>query len=135
MQEGGGTFFLIIFKKLCKAWIQIPVRRFLEINILLPFPDRGGGSQKVGSVRYRIFINSQVFYLIRIHFWALGSGQKHGSYRIRNTTQSSRESLVISGLILVGRGCVHGIYIRWYLINRCARKEQSLLFDLYKAFD
>ena len=29
----------------------------------------------------------------------------------------------------------HGIYIRWYLINRCARKEQSLLFDLYKAFD
>ena len=30
---------------------------------------------------------------------------------------------------------VHGIYIRWYLINRCARKEQSLLFDLYKAFD
>ena len=29
----------------------------------------------------------------------------------------------------------HGIYIRWYLINRCALKEQSLLFDLYKAFD
>ena len=29
----------------------------------------------------------------------------------------------------------HGIYIGWYLINRCARKEQSLLFDLYKAFD
>ena len=31
--------------------------------------------------------------------------------------------------------CDHGIYIRWYLIKRCARKEQSLLFDLYKAFD
>ena len=30
---------------------------------------------------------------------------------------------------------VHGIYIRWRVINRCARKEQSLLFDLYKAFD
>ena len=29
----------------------------------------------------------------------------------------------------------HGSYIIWYLINRCARKEQSLLFDLYKAFD
>ena len=29
----------------------------------------------------------------------------------------------------------HGIYIRWYLIKRCARKDQSLLFDLYKAFD
>ena len=29
----------------------------------------------------------------------------------------------------------HGIYIRWYLIDRCARKEQSPLFDLYKAFD
>ena len=29
----------------------------------------------------------------------------------------------------------HGIYIRWYLIRRCARKKQSLLFDLYKAFD
>ena len=29
----------------------------------------------------------------------------------------------------------HGAYIRWYLINRCARKEQSLLFNLYKAFD
>ena len=29
----------------------------------------------------------------------------------------------------------HGIYIRWYLRSRCARKEQSLLFDLYKAFD
>ena len=29
----------------------------------------------------------------------------------------------------------HDIYIRWYLINMCARKEQSLLFDLYKAFD
>ena len=32
-------------------------------------------------------------------------------------------------------GFVHGIYIRWYLINKCARKEHSLLFDLYKAFD
>ena len=32
-------------------------------------------------------------------------------------------------------GLAHGTYIRWYLINRCARKEQSLLFDLYKAFD
>ena len=29
----------------------------------------------------------------------------------------------------------HGIYIRWYLINRCVRKEQSLLFNLYKSFD
>ena len=29
----------------------------------------------------------------------------------------------------------HGIYIRWYLINRCARKEQSLLFDRFKAND
>ena len=29
----------------------------------------------------------------------------------------------------------HGIYIRWYLIKRCARKVQSLLFDLYMAFD
>ena len=29
----------------------------------------------------------------------------------------------------------HGTYIRWYPINRCARQEQSLLFDLYKAFD
>ena len=28
-----------------------------------------------------------------------------------------------------------GTYIRWYLRNRCARKEQSLLFDLFKAFD
>ena len=29
----------------------------------------------------------------------------------------------------------YGIYIRWYLINRCACKEQPLLFDLYKAFE
>ena len=29
----------------------------------------------------------------------------------------------------------HGTYIRWYLTKRCARKEKSLLFDLYKAFD
>ena len=36
---------------------------------------------------------------------------------------------------LVQLSLLHGIYIRWYLINRCARKEQSLLFDLYKAFD
>ena len=26
-------------------------------------------------------------------------------------------------------------YIRWLLRNRCASKEQSQLFDLYKAFD
>ena len=39
----------------------------------------------------------------------------------------------------IGPTCIermgHGIYIRWYLINRCARKDQSLSFDLYKAFD
>ena len=29
----------------------------------------------------------------------------------------------------------HGIYIRWYLKKRCARKERSLLCDLYKDFD
>ena len=29
----------------------------------------------------------------------------------------------------------HGTYIRWYLINICAREEQSLLFDLFKASD
>ena len=33
------------------------------------------------------------------------------------------------------RNTAHGIYISWYIINRWARKEQSLLFDLYKAFD
>ena len=30
---------------------------------------------------------------------------------------------------------MHGTYIRWYLRNRCARKEQYLYFDLSKAFD
>ena len=29
----------------------------------------------------------------------------------------------------------HGTCIRWYLRNRCAPREQSLLFDLFKAFD
>ena len=29
----------------------------------------------------------------------------------------------------------HGTYIRWYFINRCARTEKYLLYDLYKAFD
>ena len=29
----------------------------------------------------------------------------------------------------------HGKYIGWQLVHMCARKEQSLLFDLYKAFD
>ena len=29
----------------------------------------------------------------------------------------------------------HGTYIRWYLRNRCARREQSLLFHLFQAFD
>ena len=28
----------------------------------------------------------------------------------------------------------HGTYIRWYLRYRCAREEESLLFDLFKAF-
>ena len=28
-----------------------------------------------------------------------------------------------------------GTYIRWVFRNRCARKEQALLFDLFKAFD
>ena len=35
------------------------------------------------------------------------------------------------GNISVGH---HGIYIKWYFINRRARTEKSLLFDLYKAF-
>ena len=26
-------------------------------------------------------------------------------------------------------------HIRWYLNNRCARQEKSLLFDLLKTFD
>ena len=29
----------------------------------------------------------------------------------------------------------HGTYIRWWLKKGCAGKEQSLLFDLFKAFD
>ena len=29
----------------------------------------------------------------------------------------------------------HGTCIRWKLRNRCAREEQFLLFDLFKAFD
>ena len=29
----------------------------------------------------------------------------------------------------------HGTYIRWWLRNRCARKQQSLLFDLFRAYD
>ena len=32
-------------------------------------------------------------------------------------------------------GSNHGSYVRWYLRNRCARMEQSLLFDLFTAFD
>ena len=28
-----------------------------------------------------------------------------------------------------------GAYIKWYIRNRCAGKEQFLLFDLFKAFD
>ena len=27
----------------------------------------------------------------------------------------------------------HGTYIRWYFINRCARTEKYLLFDLFQA--
>ena len=49
------------------------------------------------------------------------------------------------GLIIYGRMLLnillwyryyrhHGTYIRWYLINSCACKKQSLLFDLVKAF-
>ena len=30
---------------------------------------------------------------------------------------------------------IHGTYIRLQLRNRCVRKEQSLLFDLFKSFD
>ena len=33
------------------------------------------------------------------------------------------------------RSRTHDTYIRWLLINRCEHKEQSLLFDLYKAFE
>ena len=29
----------------------------------------------------------------------------------------------------------HCTNIRWYIRNRCVRKEQFLLFDLFKAFD
>ena len=29
----------------------------------------------------------------------------------------------------------HGTYIRWYLRIRCARKEKSMLFHLFKALD
>ena len=29
----------------------------------------------------------------------------------------------------------HGFYIGWYLINSCARKDQSLLFDLNMTLD
>ena len=28
----------------------------------------------------------------------------------------------------------HGTYSRWYLINRCASKDQFMLFDLFKAY-
>ena len=29
----------------------------------------------------------------------------------------------------------HGSYTIWYVINICARKEQTLLFDMFNAFD
>ena len=48
--------------------------------------------------------------------------------------QRLRRCLVII-TSLITNGLDHGIYIRWYLINRCAHKEQYPLFDLYKAFD
>ena len=33
------------------------------------------------------------------------------------------------------QNCLHGTYVRWKLRNRCAPKQQSLLFDILKAFN
>ena len=64
---------------------------------------------------------------------------------IRSSRNTNREkevngwsSAILKSLFstqLTKKVAPYGIYIRWYLINRCARKEQSLLFDTYKAFD
>ena len=29
----------------------------------------------------------------------------------------------------------YGTYVRWYIRNMCSGKEQSLLFDMFKAFN
>ena len=42
---------------------------------------------------------------------------------------------VILVVLVNGEHSNPGTYIRWSLRNRCTRKEQSLLFNLFKAFD
>ena len=50
-------------------------------------------------------------------------------------TKAENTMPIIPGFYLPECG-IHCAFIRWYLINRCARKElQSLLFDLFEAFD
>ena len=59
----------------------------------------------------------------------------------RASTATTPYTVFSSAILMITRDYLqipmlsHGIYIRWQLRKRCAHTEQSLSFDLFKAFD
>ena len=70
----------------------------------------------------------------RIHNEAMAAPPSHPSPRFFKPKRCSG-ILACRAFLAIFHGSNHGTYIRWWLRNRCARKEQSLLFNLFQAFD